>query len=161
MKIELIEQKIGNSRGYKFKPFKYCCEKLKDNEIIDLVDEYTYDDYGDPVPSVAIEQTEMLHDWEDEWEEHTYYKIDYCPFCGEEIEIAIVDKEDVSEIYAKLDAERKEVWRKYCRTDSRRKSNELSETVHNLDDAMNWFYNLNEYEETEEILKKFKIPIDK
>ena len=162
MKIELIRQNIGDnhSRGYKYKPLKYCCKKLKDNEVINLVDEYTDDDYGELVPSVAVHRTEIVRDWEDEWEEDYYYRIDYCPFCGEEIKIAIVKEEDVSEIYSKLDKERKEVWRKYCKTDSKRKSEELNKIVRNLDDAIDWFYNLNEYEEIEEILKKFKIVID-
>lgn len=163
MNIELIRQSIGNNngRGYKYKPIKWCCDKLKDNEVINLVDEYTDDDYGELVPSVAICHTEVVSDWEDEWENDYYYRIDFCPFCGEPIKIVIVKEEDVSEIYSKLDKERKETWRKYCKTDSKRKSEELSNTVHNLDDAMNWFHNLNEYEEIEEILKKFKIPIDK
>ena len=155
MNIELIELTFDDYNGYKYKPFEWCCEKLKDNPLIDLTDGYTdyecLDTCENVVPSVTIQQTEILRDWEDEWEEHTYYKLDYCPFCGEAINVNIVAKEDVTEPYLKFQKERSEVWRKYCRTDSKRKSEELSKTVRELDTKINYFHNLEKYKNIEEI----------
>ena len=155
MNIELIELTFDDYNGYKYKPFEWCCKKLKDNILINLVNEYTNDEwldrYENVIPSIAIKHTELVRDWEDEWEEDTYYKIDYCPFCGKPIKISIVATEDVTEPYLKLQKERNEVWRKYRKTDSKRKSEELSKTVHELDRKINYFHNLEEYKKLEEI----------
>ena len=45
MKVELVKQNFNvlgyPDCGFKYKPFEYCCEKLEDNPLIDLVqDEY-------------------------------------------------------------------------------------------------------------------------
>lgn len=155
MKIELIRQTFDSSVGYKHKPIKWCCEKLKNNPLINLTDEYTddnnLDEYEHPIPSVAMKHTEIISSWGDEWEEDTYYKINYCPFCNKPIEISIIKEEDVTEFYSNLVKERKETWDKYRKTDSKRKSDELMKRVHYLDDCINWFYDLSEYKKLEEI----------
>lgn len=149
MKIELIKQTFNeDSRGFKYKPFKWCCDKIKDNPLIELVDECTVDDdYEDYIPCVAIHQTETVRDWEDEWEEDAYYKLTYCPFCGKPIYVSVVGEEDVSEVYNQLKEERDKLWKKYTKTDSKKKSEELRKTVRQLDDKINYFYTLTELNE--------------
>lgn len=152
MKIELIKQTFDDYVGYKFKPFKWCCDKLKNNPSIDLVNECDQNDYNsDEFPMMAIMLTERFYDWGDEYEEDYYYKVSYCPFCGEPIEISVVGQEDVSEIYYKLEEERNKVWKKYRNTDSKKKEAEFSKIVRELDNKINYFYNLFEYKNIEEI----------
>lgn len=153
MKIELIKQTFDDYISYKFKPFKWCCEKLEKNKIIDLVNEYDNYDYNSDelVPMIAIRHTEHFYEWGDEYEQDYYYKITHCPFCGEPIKITIAGQEDVSEIYKKLKEERDKIWKKYCSTDSKKKEAELRNIVRELDDKMNYFYNLAEYKNLEEI----------
>lgn len=40
MKIELIRQKFNGTKGYKYKPFSWCCDKIKDNPVSYLVMKY-------------------------------------------------------------------------------------------------------------------------
>lgn len=149
MKIELIRQKFNGTREYKYKPFSWCCDKIQENPCIVFSDEiYTDDDIDDECtfPSFALWYSEVIKDWDDEYEEDTYYKINYCPFCGESIEISVVGEEDIDECYKVLSKQRDELWKKYKRTDSKKKSEELRKQVRELDDKINWFYHLAEYE---------------
>lgn len=153
MKIELIKQKFNSTRGYKYKPFSWCCDKIQENPCIVFSDEiYTDDDIDNECtfPSFALWYSEVIKDWDDEYEEDTYYKINYCPFCGEPIEISVVGEEDIDECYKVLSKQRDELWKKYKRTDSKKKSEELRKQVRELDDKINWFYHLAEYKKVED-----------
>ena len=94
--------------------------------------------------------TEVYRDWEDEYEQDTYYKINYCPFCGEPIETSVVGEEDVDNYYKSLRKQREELWKKYNKTDSKKKAQELYEQVHKLDNQIDWLYRLTEYENVKE-----------
>lgn len=144
MKIELIKQKFNSTRGYKFKPFVWCCDKIKDNPCIVFSDEvYAEDD----LPAFALLYTKVYKDWDDEFEQDTHYKINYCPFCGEPIEISVVDEEDVDDYCKTLIKRREELWKKCNRTDSKKKERELRDQVHELDSQIDWLYHLFEYED--------------
>lgn len=144
MRIQLIKQKFNNTRGYKYKPFDYCCDKIKDNPRIVFSDEeYAF-------PTLALWHSETVGSWGDEWENDYYYKIDFCPFCGKPIEISIVNEEDVDEIYQSLSKQREELWKKYNKTDSKKKAETLYEQIRELDNQINWFYHLCEYKDNSE-----------
>lgn len=150
MRVELVKQSFDcfgyPDCGFKYMPFEYCCDKLKNNPLIDLIsDEYDYSE----VPSFNIVHKETINDWEDTYENETFYRIDYCPFCGEQFDIRVVGEEDVSEVIAKLDKEREAVWKKYCRSNnSYKKKEEINKSLRELDDKINHFHNLAEYDES-------------
>ena len=153
MKIELIKQKFNSTRGYKYKPFSWCCNKIQDNPCVVFSDEvYTEDTIDDECtfPAFALCHTEVYRDWEDEYEQDTYYKINHCPFCGEAIEISVVSEEDVDDYYKSLSKQREELWKKYNKTDSKKKAQELYEQVHELDSQIDWLYQLAEDENVKE-----------
>lgn len=156
MKVELIKQVFVvdgyNESSYKYKPFKWCCQDASTNPLIELVCEYLdntndYDEYNSLKPSITLRHSYTTYDWEDEYQEDVYYKINYCPFCGEPIEFILVGEEDVSEIVSKLKTKRDEVWKKYTKTDSKKKSEELRKVVYELDSKINYFYELSEYDD--------------
>lgn len=153
MKIELIRQRFNDTRGYKYKPFSWCCENIKENPCIVFSDEvYTDDDVENECtfPALALWHSEVIKDWDDEYEQDTYYKIKHCPFCGEKIEISVVGEEDVGEYYKSLSKQREELWKKYNKTDSKKKSQELYGQVHELDNQIDWLYQLLEYRDVKE-----------
>lgn len=157
MKIELIRQKFNGTRGYKFKPFSWCCDKIQENPCIVFsdsveIDDNNLDDYLDyecTFPAFALVHTD--NDYDVDWD--TYYKINHCPFCGEPIEITVVGEEDVEEYYKNLKAKRDELWKEHNRTDSKKKAQELYEQVRKLDDQINWLYHLTEYKDVKSILE--------
>ena len=154
MKIELIRQKFDERRGYKYKPFDFCCDKIVGNPCIVFsdsveIDDNKLDDYLDyecTFPAFALVHTES--DYDVDWD--TYYKISHCPFCGEPIEISVVGEEDVDDYYKNLSKQREELWKKYNKTDSKKKAQELYDQVHELDNQINWLYQLVEYENVKE-----------
>ena len=153
MKIELIRQKFNGTRGYKYKPFSWCCDKIKENPCIVFSDEvYTDDDIDDECtfPTFALWHTEVYRDWEDEYEQDTYYKINHCPFCGEAIKISVIGEEDVDDYYKSLSKQREELRKKYNKTDSKKEAQELYEQVHELDNQIDWLYQLAGYENVKE-----------
>lgn len=154
MKIELIKLKFNDTCSYKYKPFKYCCDEIQDNKTIIFTNEdlalngEDYDNCYDDrtcIPRFCTSYTETFNSYEDEFENTYNYLIRFCPHCGEKIEISVVDEIDVSEKYIELSKQRDELWKKYQRTDSKKKEYELRGQVRKLDDQINDFYELNEW----------------
>ncbi|EHG33240.1 hypothetical protein HMPREF9467_00851 [ [[Clostridium] clostridioforme 2_1_49FAA] len=153
IKIELIRLKFDDSVLYKYKPFKYCCETITKNETIEFTTESSTGDYdvcdddNFTLPHFSSWFVETEKDGEDEWENDYYYPIEFCPHCGEKIEIVVVGEEDRTEEYLELKKQRDDLWKKCQRTDSKKKENELRRRVKELDSKIDWFYELCEYEE--------------
>lgn len=165
MKIELIKQTFKDEADdlqirYKYKLFKYCCERMENNRLIKLssVDSddwcYRYEcdeedcsncNAAKDHPCMTLEEVARITSYEDEWTEVYNYPIDYCPFCGEPIEISVIKEEDVSEAYQNMRKERDEMRDKFNKTDSIKEQRELGEVVRKLDDKLNHFYRLEEY----------------
>ena len=155
MKIELIKLKFNDTCAYKYKPFKYCCEAIQNNKNIIFTDEdLVFDevfgldasDYNEStIPQFCTSYTETFNSWGDEFENTDNYPIQFCPHCGEKIEIEVVDEIDVSEEYNQLSKQRDELWKKCQKTDSKKKENELREQVRDLDNKINGFYTLSEW----------------
>ena len=170
MKIELIKQTLNSDYGYlencyKYKPIEWCCERIKNNPLIKLgVDEDYYYKFNCPedcnddcdvcdmvnndiehVPSMTIEYEVTVNSYDDYWTEEHCYRIDYCPFCGEPIEVSIVEEEDISEVYHNIEKEREEMYKMRVKTDSIKKRQELDVIVRKLDEKLNYFHSLEEY----------------
>ena len=159
MNISLIKQTIKDEDGYcmthyKHKPFECCCKKLTKKleyeDTIAFTDESTYHDE----PIMAIVHTEQDYDG---FDDYFYTRIHYCPFCGEKININIIDEEDVSEIYYRLKNAEKKLDTKICRTDSKKREKELSDDLGKIREGISWFYHLHKYKTTKEFLDKFRL----
>lgn len=153
MKIELIKLKFNDTHSYKYKSFKHCCDEIQNNKAIVFTSEDMndiggeYEDDGVSIPQFCTSHTEVVTFYKDEWEQTDNYPIQFCPHCGEKIEIEVVDEIDVSEKYDELTKLREDLWKKCQRTDSKKEEFELSRKVRKLDDQINDFYCLNEREE--------------
>ena len=149
MKIELIRLKFNDTHSYKYKPFKYCCDEIQNNKAIVFTNEdlspLKYIDDGISIPHFCTSHTEVITSYEDEWEQTDNYPIQFCPHCGERIEISVVDEIDVSDKYNELTEQRKELWKKCQRTDSKKEEHELRKQVRKLDNQINGFYELDEW----------------
>lgn len=151
MRIELVKQKFNGSRGYKYKPFQYCCNKLRDSTVINLSEECTedeiYDDEYRNIPQITIHESEMVYSYGDEWQQDYYYPIKFCPFCGEPIEVEVVSTEDKTEYYNRIGEERGNVWKMCQETDSKAEEQILLKRRNELDNLMERLYELGEYKE--------------
>lgn len=152
MKIELIKLKFNDTHSYKHKPFTYCCDEIQNDKTIVFTGEDIndiggkYEDDGIFIPQFCTSHTEVITSYEDQWEQTDNYPIQFCPHCGEKIEISAVDEIDISDKYNELSKHREELWKKCQRTDSKKKESELIEQVRKLDDQINDFYCLNEWQ---------------
>lgn len=152
MKIELIKLKFNYTCSYKYKPFTHCCKAIQNDKAIvftgeDLVHLDTYWEDEKYIPQFCTSHTEVITSYEDEFEQTDNYPIEFCPHCGEKIEISVVDEIDVSDKYNELTKQREELWKKCQRTDSKKKESELREQVGKLDKQINDFYELGEWKE--------------
>ena len=144
MKIDLIKLKFNDTCAYKHKPFQYCCDEIQNDKAIVFTGEDINDICGEceddsiSIPQFCTSYTETVGSWGDEWEQTDNYPIQFCPHCGEKIEIS-VDK------YNELTEQRKELWKKCQRTDSKKKEAELREQVRKLDKQIDSFYWLDEW----------------
>lgn len=157
MKIELIKLKFNDTHSYKYKPFTYCCDEIQNNECIELTNEnltnlnVDYDKEYGFIPQFCTSHTEVITSPEDEWAQTDNYPIQFCPHCGEKIEISVVDEIDISDKYKELTKQREELWKKCRRTDSKKKDFELREQVRKLDKQINGFYELGKMEENNNV----------
>ena len=150
MKIELTKLKFNDTHSYKYKPFKYCCDEIQNDKAIvftcedinDIGGEYK--DEGISIPHFCTSHTEVITSYEDELEQTDNYPIQFCPHCGEKIEISVVGEIDVSDKYNELSKQRYELWKKCKKTDSKKEEAELREQVRKLDNQINGFYELDE-----------------
>lgn len=151
MKIELIKLKFNDTHSYKYKPFTHCCDEIQNNECIEFTNEnltnlnVDYDKEYGFIPQFCTSHTEVITFSEDEWAQTDNYPIQFCPHCGEKIEISVIDEIDVSDKYNELSKQRDKLWKKYRRTDSKKKEFELREQVGKLDKQINGFYWLDEW----------------
>lgn len=151
MKIELIRLKFDDTCAYKYKPFTHCCDEIQNDKAIVFTGEDIndiggeYKDEGISIPHFCTSHTEVITSYEDEWEQTDNYPIRFCSHCGEKIEIEVVDEIDISEKYNELTKQRKELWEKCQRTDSKKEDLELSKQVRKLDKQINDFYELGEW----------------
>lgn len=151
MKIELIKLKFNKTHSYKYKLFKHCCEKIQNDKAIIFTSEDLVhgDDCWDDeryIPRFCTSHVEIITSYEDEWEQTDNYPIQFCPHCGKKIEISVIDEIDISEKYDELFKLHKELWQKCQKTDSKKEEFALREQVRKLDDQINDFYELNEWE---------------
>lgn len=149
MKIELIKLKFNDTCAYKHKSFTYCCDEIYQNDCIIFTNEdlspLKHIDDGNFIPQFCTSHTEVITSYEEEWEHTDNYPIQFCPHCGEKIEISVVEEIDVSDKYNELTKQRGELWKKCQRTDSKKKESELRKQVRKLDDQINDFYELDEW----------------
>ena len=149
MKIELIKLKFNDTHSYKYKPFKYCCDEIQNDKAIVFTNEdlspLKHIDDDNFIPQFCTSHTEVITSYEDEWEQTDNYPIQFCPHCGEKIEISVINEIDVSDKYNELSKQREDLWKKCQRTDSKKKESELREQVRKLDNQINGFYELGEW----------------
>ena len=142
IKVEAWITDEYENKSFKIKEIHKCCDQLINSKNININAEYCEDEHycGDNTYSVKlIRKEEEGIPWEDYTETNFYYeKIDFCPFCGEIIEIEfisnVVDKQEELESLRK---EREEIWSKCRKTDSKKKEHELQQRVHELDNEIN------------------------
>ena len=138
MKIQVEKWTFDGEKSYKIIQAEKCCDKILNSEVIVLNDDYENGDDSDY--GVKLEKYEHYWDYEDEINQYTYEPIKYCPYCGEKIEISIVNTIDKTKEYLELIKRREELWNKAIKTDSRKKSDKLREESYALDKVINELY---------------------
>ena len=148
MKIEVEKIMFDNNEEvqYKIVNIDKCCDEiLNSSDYVDISgDNYTdeienyLDNYNVKISNSYLDCCDTL--------DTNYKTIKYCPFCGEKIEIVIVNTVDKNEEYNKLQKERDTLNDKRRNTDSKKEEQELNEIIHNLDNKINSFYDNDNFE---------------
>lgn len=149
MKLKLIKVKFDETFAYKYLPFEHCCDAIGKNETITFTDQnFAYDIEDDslyPIPKFCTSYHYNESSYDDTWEMTENFPINYCPHCGEKIEIEVIDETDISSQFTELETKRKHLFRAANKTDSKKRENELREQVRELDQKINWFFSLAEW----------------
>ena len=155
MNIDVIrihyQDKDGwDNYSYKYIPFEYCCDKLKNAEYIVFSDDYDYldpndccDEYDCTIPRFSVIVDKPVA-WED-YTESAYYKINYCPFCGQKININVVREEDRTGQYAVMKYLREVNNELSLKTDSKSEYDKLFSEMREIDQEINEFMSFGEY----------------
>lgn len=153
MKIELIRLKFNNTYSYKYKPFKYCCDKIQnDKAIIFTNEDFVCDNiFGELIirdlDNIIIPQFCNNEIIDSSWGYVDNYPIQFCPHCGERIDTLVIGEIDVSDKYDKLFRQGEELREKYQKTDNIKEGNKLWEQIRKIDKLISNFYQLDEWKE--------------
>lgn len=149
MKVDLVELKINEDNYYKYKPFKYCCAKIRDNPCIGFTGEDIVEESDDHsiwnIPKFCIREEVTEDDWEDTFEYTNNFPINFCPFCGEKIEVSITEKKDISDVYNRLAGKRKSIRERIMKTDSKSSDVKLNVKAMIIDRKIEELCSLSEY----------------
>ena len=148
MKIKVIKQIVRDKDGseydiisYKIKSIEKCCDDIINNPAIELSSQY------DQYQNEEIYSVFLVHGYDnsDPYErynsmDYNYFKINHCPFCGEKIEIEIIDEIYITEEYYRLKGESDKFHKKWCDCDSIKRKRELENLWREYDKKINEFY---------------------
>lgn len=154
MKINVIQREFEENgfrqRSYKISDCKWCCEGIKKLPNIDLYYEVAentnnpIDEYGVAMDmGIMMLKEETTYDpWEPglDYTNEYFYKLNYCPVCGEKIDIEIIDSIDVSKELNELNEQRNIICKKRRRTDSIKKKAEYQKEESRLDKLISSYY---------------------
>ena len=137
MKIEVSKWTFDGNTSYKILNIKECCSKLTNSMNISINTDFDeFDDLHSDEQEYSVKLVNVEYD-EEVGDTYRHEKIDFCPFCGEPIEIKIIEELDKTEEYELLKTERENLWKKCCKTDSKKKEQELRKQVYELDKKIN------------------------
>lgn len=171
MKIKVVEQLIKEDGCprivHKYLPLEYCCGKLEHTRYIELTDELLsfcsvcdaddHFDCPDNCNIAAFDNDRQVNisfcyddtrpePWEDYYRTDTYYiPLDYCPFCGEKIEVEVIKREDITEKYLEAKKNYEEIHRKWMRCDSIKKRDVLEKEWRKWINEMDYMIKFGEY----------------
>ena len=150
VRIHYQEKDGWDNYSYKYLPFEYCCDKLKNTDYIVFSDDYDYldpndycDEYDNTIPGFSF-YCEEPQAWE-ELPENCYYRIGYCPFCGQKININVVREEDRTSQYAVMKYLREVKNELSLKTDSKSEYDKLFSEMREIDQEINEFMSFGEY----------------
>lgn len=138
---------LMNIVSYKVLNKEFCCDGIKClpvdlhytcPENIDLY-ELNEDDNGLRF-GLMLDELYTWYDGDDTQEDIRYYLIDYCPMCGEKIEIDIIREIDKTDEHSNLKSQYEEMHNKWIKCDSKKKSRELERQWREIDKVINEFY---------------------
>lgn len=156
MKIKVIQREFSidgiSNKAYRICDCEYCCEGIKQLPNINFHFEST-ENTDNPIEGEYEEDRDlgiMLQNdittydpWEHDdlgYTDSYFYKFNYCPICGEKIEVEIVDNVDVSNEVEDLTREYKVIGDKIKKTDSIKKRTAYYMERHNIDKKINSYY---------------------
>ena len=139
MNIKLNGYKIDtlNSTEYKILSINKCCDKILRSAAINLHNEPTDSQENIYKPMVAILYRDIVAGGVDFYR---YYKINYCPFCGEKINIEIDSVEDVTEKYNKIKEKRYNLRQMLRDCDSKSMERKLEEKIRELNKKIDYYF---------------------
>lgn len=150
MKIYLKElsndTRYGSEVTYKIINLDECCDAILQNPLINFI-------VKDGDPTVSLVHTEEIPlPYEDiSFHETTYYPINYCPFCNEEIEIEVVEEIDVTSDCVTLEVKLQELYKRARECDSKKRESELREQIRRLEKQQNYYTEHDDFSEYKEM----------
>ena len=152
MKIDLIKINVKEHSTYKYKPLQYCCNALKNNECVNMcmddiyVNGYVQDDDEEDFPTLCTTYLYEVGDWEDTWTMAKNYSMNFCPHCGQPINLEVIAEEDHGQEVDILETERESIFKKIRITDSKSKTEELNKQLQMINKRINDLYDFGEYQ---------------
>lgn len=141
MEIEVEKWILNNSEEVSFHVVKInkCCDELLNNEeYINLTDEDN-EYFPNYKFKLMKDEEEYLGDGIDDTT--TYYKsIEYCPYCGEKINIKVIRTVDMKNELEELNIQKDKLLKKLNNIDSIKGTRKLREKISDINNKLNSMY---------------------
>ena len=155
MKIDVEKWIIHDKKNKAYDIISYrilnkqiCCEGIKKLPINThyTIPEYDADsscnveDESGLIFGAMLDELYTWYDGEDTQEDHRHHIINYCPVCGERIEINVIREIDKTEEYNNVKSQYDKIHAEWRECDSKKKSDELEKQWRELNNKINNYY---------------------
>lgn len=153
MNIRLVRLQLDEGvYTYKYYPFEYCCELMKNSQCIKFadknIDTFDMDDgLASDIPRFCIEKNNIVHDQDDPINWNMNYPIKYCPFCGQQIKIRVMSTKNVKSVRDLLIRTREKLKKQCHSVNDEKEKATIMEEVKKLDKRINSFGTLGDLRE--------------
>lgn len=126
--------KVDDDIAYKIAKFEPCCFEMAEREFVNIDKDYRTSEYG-----VCFINNMSTGSFGEEWDWVEPYKISFCPFCGEKIEIQTLTVQDVTAKYAFTQKDEQCLLDKANASDSKKDEADYRKQAIELSEKLNWF----------------------
>lgn len=150
MKIELIKYKFDDTQSFKYKPYQFCCEKIKqahgivftNQNIVGATQEPDDENYNFPQFCINVAE-----EWDEDWGMLiNNYPIQYCPYCGEKININLVEELDVDDEFQQLSETCRNIKSLIRKAKNKEEQYKITDLYFKTEEQLNSYYLLSEYD---------------
>ena len=132
---ECIPRDMPMVRTIKIKEFRPCCREVVKAKNVDI----KFAEPEDETPALVLINRHVDYSWGDTFDWEEYQEIKSCPFCGKPIEINVLKKIPIAQVYDALKERQDLILAQIRKTDSKSACSQMENEIKEINRKMDWY----------------------